>query len=287
MHALVGNLPVPSLEVRDERTPAREATPGDRVALHIADAALILALGARPIGSAGPGLEAPIPGKGVQPAIEADFPGRGVMVLDQGAGIVEQDFRRHAPEPEEARLHPLEPVQLALAKRGTDVHPTRISERRDEQMHPDPLLGDPDPSLAEVDLQLLAGPGLEAHRRAPLGLQLPPPALDPLLHRAQADLDPVLALQLLANDVGVPAVAEEPLAQPVLQTVERRLALGLAEGRRAPGAKIAPDRVACAAELLRQPFGSPAKLVEPHHRGHLLRLDHLFSLHAFPSCRNL
>jgi hypothetical protein len=215
----------------------------------------------------------------VQPAIEANFPGRGVMVLDQGAGIVEQDFLRHAPEPKKARLQPLEPVQLALAKRRPDVHAPRVAEGRDEQMHPDPLLGDPDPSLAEVDLQLLAGAGLEAHRGALLGLQLPPPALDPLLHRAQADFDPVLALQLLANDVGVPAVAEEPLAQPVLQTVERRPALGLAEGHRAPGAKIAPDRIARAAELLRQPFRSPAELVQPHHRGHLFRLKHLFSLH--------
>ncbi len=67
-----------------------------------------------------------------------------------------------------------------------------------------------------------------------------PPALDPLLHRAQADLDPVLALQLLANDVGIPAVPEEPLAQPILQTVERPPALGLAERHRAPGAKAAP-----------------------------------------------
>ena len=47
----------------------------------------------------------------------------------------------------------------------------------------------------------------------------------------------MLALQLLANDVGVPAVAEEAFAQPVLQTIERRLALGRAERHRArPGA---------------------------------------------------
>ena len=59
----VGDLPVPSLEMRDERTPAREATPGDRVALHIADAALVLAFGARPTGSAGPGLESPNTGQ--------------------------------------------------------------------------------------------------------------------------------------------------------------------------------------------------------------------------------
>jgi hypothetical protein len=214
----------------------------------------------------------------VQPAIEADFPGRGVMVLDERAGIVEQDFLRHAPEPEEARLQPLEPVLLALAKRRADVHAPRVAERGDEEMHPHPLLADPDPGLAEVDLQLLAGTGLEAHRGAPLGLQLPPPALDPLLHRTQADPDPVLALQLLANDVGVPAVAEEPLAEPILQTIERRPALGLVEGHRASGAKVAPDRIARAAEFPRQPFGSPAELVQPHHRDHLFRLKHLFSL---------
>ena len=61
----------------------------------------------------------------------------------------------------------------------------------------------------------------------------------------------MLALQLLADDVGVPAVAEEPLAQPAIETVERCLALGLAEGRAAPRAEVAPDRVARAAEFPR------------------------------------
>lgn len=41
----------------------------------------------------------------------------------------------------------------------------------------------------------------------------------------------MFALQLLAKDVGIPAVAEEPRAQPVIETVERRLAPRLAEGR--------------------------------------------------------
>jgi hypothetical protein len=88
----------------------------------------------------------------------------------------------------------------------------------------------------------------------------------------------VLALQLLTNHVGVSAMAEETLPQPFLQAIERRLALGLAESRRAAGAKITPDRVA-RAELLRQTFGPPAKFMEPRHRGHLLRLKHRLSPH--------
>lgn len=52
--AHVSNLAVPLLEVRDEGTPAREAAAGDCIALYISDAALVLALGARPIRRAGP-----------------------------------------------------------------------------------------------------------------------------------------------------------------------------------------------------------------------------------------
>jgi len=147
-------------------------------------------------------------------------------------------------------------------------------------MRPDPLLADPDAGLAEVGLRLLPGTRLEPNRGPLRRLQRPSPALHPLLDRTRADPDPGLTLQLLANDVGVSARAEETLPRPTLQAIERRLALGLAERHRAAGAKIAPDRVARAAELLRQPLGPPAKLVEPRHRGHLLRLKHLFSPHS-------
>jgi hypothetical protein len=58
VHALVGDLPGPALEMRHECAPAREAAAGDRVALHIADAALVLTLGSRAIRRAGPGPEA-------------------------------------------------------------------------------------------------------------------------------------------------------------------------------------------------------------------------------------
>src|SRR3546814_11203394 len=75
-----------------ERRPAGEAVAGDGVALHIADAALVLAFGARPIRRAGARPEAPVAGEGLQPGIELDLPGERVMVLDQGAGVVQEDF---------------------------------------------------------------------------------------------------------------------------------------------------------------------------------------------------
>lgn len=58
-------------------------------------------------------------------------------------------------------------------------------------------------------------------------------------------------------------------------------------GVQAASTKIAPHRVARAAELLRQSLGSPTKLMQPHHRGHLVGLKHLLSLHSHCPCRNL
>ena len=89
----------------------------------------------------------------------------------------------------------------------------------------------------------------------------------------------MLARQFLAHDIGIAAMPEEALAQPLVQSVEHRSAHRLAERHRAAGAKVTPNRVARAAELLREPLGSPAKRMQPHHRGHLLGLKHLLSPH--------
>ena len=61
--AHVRDLALPLGEMRLERLPAREAMPGDRVLLHVADAALRLALRARPIRRAGARTEAPMLGE--------------------------------------------------------------------------------------------------------------------------------------------------------------------------------------------------------------------------------
>ena len=286
VQALVGNLAGPLIEVRLERCPTGEPPPGDGVALDVADPALILALGPRPIRRARFRREPPVVGKGMEPGVEPDLPGRRVMVLHQRPGVVEQNLRRHAAEPQERTLHPLEPVHLALAQRGSDMHPPRVAERGDEQMRADLLIGDPYLGFAKVDLQLPPRRRLEPNRRPAVGLQLPAPALHLQLNRAQADHDPVLAGQLLAYHVGVAAVAEEPLPQPLVQPVQHRFVRRLPKRRRPAVAKISSHRVAGAAELTRQSLGAPAKLMQPQHRSHLLRLKHLLSLHRPRPCRN-
>jgi hypothetical protein len=187
----------------------------------------------------------------MEPGIEPDFPRHRVMMLDQGPGIVEQDLGRYPAKVQERALHPVEPVRLPLPQRGADMHPPRVTQRRHEQVDLDPLVADPDLRVPKVDLQLVARPRLEAHRRTLLRLQLPPPALDPLLDRPQPDHDPMLARQFLAHDIGIASVPEKALAQPLVQSVENRFAYRLAERRRAAGAKVTPNCVARAAELLR------------------------------------
>lgn len=59
----------------------------------------ILALGARPVWSAGSRREAPIARKGVETGIEPHLPCRRVMMFDQRLGIIDQDFSRNAAEP--------------------------------------------------------------------------------------------------------------------------------------------------------------------------------------------
>jgi hypothetical protein len=78
-----------------------------------------------------------------------------------------------------------------------------------------------------------AGRRLEPRRRQRPRLQLASPAPHPKFHRAQTDDDAVLAFQLLPDHDRIPGAPEEPLPEPVLQPVEHRTPLRLAERRRA------------------------------------------------------
>jgi len=77
------------------------------------------------------------------------------------------------------------------------------------------------------------------------------------LDRAKSDDDPMLARQLLANDIRVAVVAEETLPKPVVQPTKCRPAHGLTIGHNA-FSKIAANSVASAAEFLGDPLRSPA-----------------------------
>src|SRR3546814_4228067 len=79
----------------------------------VADAALVLALGARPVRRARPRLDAPVLRERPQPPVEPHLPGLGVVVVDQRPGVVQQHFLRQPGEVRERPLHPVEPRRLA------------------------------------------------------------------------------------------------------------------------------------------------------------------------------
>ena len=131
--------------------------------------------------------------EGVELRVEHDLAAGDVVAQDQRPGIVEQHFRRHAAERREGALHPREPVLLPLAEKGPDVDAARVAERRDEERHQPQGAVDLDAPLAEVDLQLLARQGLEAHRRPRLGAQLLTQMRHRPLDRAKAEATPFSA----------------------------------------------------------------------------------------------
>ncbi len=216
----VGDLAHPPAEMRFQRRPAEERVPGDRIALDVADAALVLALRARPVRGAGPRPEAPVIGEGREPLVEADLARRCVVMIDQRPGVVEQHLARHPAEVPERRLDAVEPGRLPVVAEGLDEYPARIAQRRHEQVDPHALAGDRHPRLAEVDLQLMTGRRLEAQRRPRLGPQRLAQSRRRPLDRAQAHRPPSLAQQILAHDVGVASMPPEPFSQPVLKPLQ-------------------------------------------------------------------
>lgn len=110
-------------------------------------------------------------------------------MLDQSAGIVEQQLARQAAEVAECALDPLQPSRLVLVPERRRIDPARVAQRGHEQEHFARFAIDCDPALAEVDLQLAARRGFEPHRRQRLGRQLAPQVRQGLFHRAQAHHD--------------------------------------------------------------------------------------------------
>src|SRR3546814_12324774 len=90
---------------------------------------------------------------------------------------------------------------------------------------------------------------LEPNRRPRRRLQLATPTRNTALDMAKAHRDPMFGRQLLAHHVGVAAVTEEPLAQPLVQPVEHRAPGRLAERRRDAPTEVTQPRVPYATEL--------------------------------------
>ncbi len=202
----------------------------------------------------------------MQPSVELHLARHRIMVFDQRLRVIDQNFHRNTPKPQECAFHPFEPVGLALPRRGSNVHPAGIAKRSDKHMDPHPLAADPDTRIAEVDLHLMTRRRLEADRRPLLRFQLASPLSNSKLHGTQPNDDAMLARQFLANDIGIAVVAEKALPKPIIQTVKRCSTSRLAIRHHTTFTKVATNRIACAAELLRNPFRSPANLMQSNHR---------------------
>ena len=105
---------------------------------------------------------------------------------------------------------------LLLAAEGPHQQPPRVPQGQHRQVHPHPLAANAHQALAKVSLELPARRGLKPHRRQGRVAQLPPPRLHGTLHRPQADLDSLLTGQLLPHHIGIAAVGQKPLPQPLL-----------------------------------------------------------------------
>ena len=70
----------------------------DRIALHIADAAFVLPFCLGAIRRTGSRREAPVARKRVKPGVETNLTRLGVMVIDQGAGVIQKHLARNAAE---------------------------------------------------------------------------------------------------------------------------------------------------------------------------------------------
>jgi hypothetical protein len=274
VHAPVRHLARPPDQMDLQRRPAREAAARDGVALDVAHAPLVLALG--------PGAErrtrhrshVPVAGEGVEARVEHHLPRARVVALDQRTGVVEQHLRGQPAEMAERALDTLEPGRLPLVPEGADVDPARVAQRGDEQVDPNPLHAERHPALAEVDLHLPARRRLEAHRGQRLRREFAPQGRHGALDRAQADLDAQLGRQLLAHHVRVAPVAAQALGQPRPVPGQRPRPPRRAARPPAPRGEVALHGLAAAAQLGRDPPRAPAQRVQPQHRRHLVRCPH-------------
>jgi transposase len=199
---------------------ARSPVPGDGVALDVADTALVLALGPGSERSTRPRHYSPVVAEGVQALVEDDFAGLHVVLADQSLCVVDQQLARRAAEVPEGALEALQPGRLALVQEQRDVGAARVAQGGHEQMDLDHLAGHRHAHAAEVDLQLMSGRHLEAHRCQRLGEQLSAQVRHRPFNGAQVNGNAVLALQILAHNVGVATVLQKALGEPHVDAVQ-------------------------------------------------------------------
>ena len=171
-------------------------------------------------------------------------------------------------------LDPLQPIVLPLREERPAIEPARVAQDHGHELHGDRRAGDRDDLLAEVDLHLLAGRGLEPDGGQGPGSRLLPQRRDGALQGAEVDVDPLLG-QLLLNDDGIPLGdgLEEPLDFALGGRVETTRRGTFLEADRGPGA-ITADGVAGDPQLPSNPFAAQTLAGEFADQVHDIRLEH-------------
>ena len=245
-----------------------------RVALHIADAALVLALGSRPIRRAGPRPEIPVPGKRQEPRVEPHLP------RATGRGTPPAPARCPPARPAAPRQNGGTPLP---AQRTTPiaVHGGRPARTAAANSPVSPRTETPAPQCrrsAHASGQSRSATACPAASRTAASPAPAPPVPagmgQPRAPACAATPDPAFPLQVLAHHVGIAPVADQPLPQP------RRLSGQLPRPGAAPAAvpltrrHIPLHRGPAAPQRSRYPARPPAKIAQPKHRCHILRRLH-------------
>ena len=162
--ALVG-LAHPAGQVLLEGGVALEGPPRQSVALGVLDPRLGPALGAGAVGLASARHQVPVAAEGDEGRVEDHRLRPPVVLDDERPRSVHQHRLRHATEVLQRRRDALAPVVVPLRQERPHEEAPRVREHRDKQVDQHWHAADHHPLLPEVDLHVVPGGRLEAHRR--------------------------------------------------------------------------------------------------------------------------
>jgi hypothetical protein len=115
--------------------------------------------------------------------------GGAVAPTDERACVVTEQDAWHAAVVLKRGCNALAPVVPTLIEKCFHKQAAGITQDGDKKKHTDSDAGDHDPLLAEIDLQLVAGRGFDAHRRQLRDAPGLPQIGDGALNRPDADLE--------------------------------------------------------------------------------------------------
>jgi hypothetical protein len=123
VHPHVGDLAHPASKMRLQFFQGCEAMTGNGIALDVAHAALVLALGPGAVWGTRPGDHAPVAAEGVEAVVEGDLAGLRVVLVDERPRVVDQHLAGGAAEVPERAFQALQPSGLALVQEHGHVGP--------------------------------------------------------------------------------------------------------------------------------------------------------------------